>query len=192
MAVPAPHPSVWVSLGVVALVVWRLYARVRRMIGRQQLSRVRPWFTVVLFPLLIVLLLLGALAHPLHALTLLAGVGLGVGLGVYGLHLTRFEQTPQGLFYTPSAHLGIALSLLLFGRVAYRLAQFYLLASSTALTSADFVRSPLTLAIFGTLAGYYTAYAIGLLRWRKRVSALGVTGAPEPAPAVQATELPPT
>jgi hypothetical protein len=31
------------------------------------------------------------------------------------------------------------------------------------------VRSPLTLFIFGTLAGYRVAYAIGLLRWRHRV-----------------------
>ncbi len=30
--------------------------------------------------------------------------------------------------------------------------------------------SPLTLAIFGTLAGYYVTYAIGLLRWRARVA----------------------
>lgn len=191
MAIPAPHPSLLVSCGVVALVAWRLYARMRRMIGRQRLSRVRPWVTVVLFPVLVLVLSLGSLAHPAHAVTLLAGVALGVGLGVYGLRLTRFEQTPQGLFYTPSAHLGIALSLLLFGRVAYRLAQVYLLASSTAATPADFVRSPLTLAIFGTLAGYYTAYAIGLLRWRHRVSTLGVAVAPEPAPAAQGAEPPP-
>ena len=32
--------------------------------------------------------------------------------------------------------------------------------------------SPLTMAIFGTLAGYYVTYAIGLLRWRAQVSRL--------------------
>jgi len=31
--------------------------------------------------------------------------------------------------------------------------------------------SPLTMAIFGTLAGYYVSYAIGLLRWRAQVAA---------------------
>jgi hypothetical protein len=172
MAIPAPHPSLLVSIGVVALVAWRFYSRVRRMIGRQRLSRVRPWVTVALFPLLIVVFGLGSLAHPANALSLLAGVALGVGLGVYGLRLTRFEQTPQALFYTPSAHLGIALSALLFGRVAYRLAQLYLATPGglrMPASPADFVSSPLTLAIFGTLAGYYTAYAVGLLRWRQRV-----------------------
>jgi len=33
----------------------------------------------------------------------------------------------------------------------------------------DFVRSPLTLAVFGLLAGYYIGYAIGLARWHHRV-----------------------
>ena len=33
---------------------------------------------------------------------------------------------------------------------------------------AHFVRSPLTLAVLGTVAGYYAAYAAGLLRWRAR------------------------
>jgi len=36
--------------------------------------------------------------------------------------------------------------------------------------SDNFTRSPLTLAIFGLLAGYYKAYAIGLLRWRARAA----------------------
>jgi hypothetical protein len=35
----------------------------------------------------------------------------------------------------------------------------------------DFTRSPLTLLIFGVLAGYYMTYAVGLLRWRKRTAA---------------------
>lgn len=170
MAIAAPHPSWFVSLGVAALIAWRLYSRVRRLVGRQKLSRVRPWITVVLFPTLLLVLLLGALVHPVNALSLVAGAGLGAALGVYGLRLTRFEPTPQGLFYTPSAHLGLALSLLFIGRVAYRLAQFYVAADGPVpMSPNDFVRSPLTLAIFGTLAAYYVAYAIGLLRWARRV-----------------------
>jgi hypothetical protein len=34
----------------------------------------------------------------------------------------------------------------------------------------DFARSPLTLCVFGLLAGYYIAYAIGLVRWRAQAS----------------------
>lgn len=167
------HPSASVTLGIVALLAWRVCSRVRRMVGRQTLSRVRPWVTVTLFPLLIAMVLLGALVHPVNAAALLAGVCAGVALGVYGLKLTKFETTPQGLSYTPSAHLGIALSLLLAARIGYRLVQFYFAADAIDMgdgSHMEFVRSPMTLIIFGTLAGYYVSYAVGLIRWRMRVT----------------------
>ncbi len=163
------HPiTLLLPVGVAALVGWRLYSRIKRMVGRQRLSKVRPWVTLCVFPLLVVLLLLGSLSHPYVALALVAGVVVGAALGLYGLRLTKFEQTPLGLFYTPSAHLGIALSLLLIARIGYRAAQLYLTPNAIQEGSTAFARSPLTLLIFGTLAGYYVAYAVGLLRWRRR------------------------
>lgn len=161
------HPSsLLVSTGIVALVGWRVYTRVKRLIGRQRLSAIRPWLTVVIFPILALALLLASWAHPAGALALAGGVTAGVALGFYGLRLTRFERTPEGFFYTPNAHLGIALSSLLLLRIGYRVAQLYFAAGAISEPPTAFVRSPLTLLIFGTLAGYYVAYAIGLLRWR--------------------------
>jgi len=124
--IATPHPSLLVSVGMAALIAWRTYSRVRRTIGRQAFSRTRALVTVVLFPLLLLSILFGAQAHPANLLALAAGAGLGVALGSYGLRLTKFEATPLGLFYTPSAHLGIALSLLFIGRIGYRFAQLYL------------------------------------------------------------------
>jgi hypothetical protein len=162
-----PHPSLFASAGVALLVGWRLYSRVRRMIGRQQLKRWRPRVTVTFFPLVLLLLAVLSLAHPVNLAALAGGAASGYGLGRYGLGLTRFEQTPRGRFYTPSAHLGIALSLLFASRVIYRLLQTYGVLDGGPSSSADFFRSPLTLAIFGLLAGYYVTYAIGLLRWAR-------------------------
>jgi hypothetical protein len=159
-------PSI-VLLALIPLIVWRLYSRIRRMVGRQRLSRIRPWVSVFLFPVLVLLLALLSRHHPVALGTLCGGLAAGALLAVYGLRLTRFERTPQGLFYTPNAYLGVALSLLLVGRVLYRLVQVYSGDALTAAASSDFVRSPATLAIFGTLAGYYVAYAAGLLRWRR-------------------------
>lgn len=173
-----PQPSLFVSIGVGALVLWRVYSRIRRMVGRQKLSNIRPWITITVFPLVLALLLLSSVPHPYTALALLAGVGCGVGLGVYGLRLTKFEKTAEGMFYTPNAHLGIALSLLLMGRLAYRLVQLFVLTGQAAPAGPeDFTRSSLTLFIFGTLVGYYVTYAIGLLRWRQRVGRDGATPA---------------
>jgi hypothetical protein len=153
------------------LLAWRIYARVKRMVGKQRLSKVRPWITVILFPALCVLLSLATLAHPERLALLAAGLGLGAGLGVYGLRKTTFEPTKQGLFYTPNAHLGIALSLLFVGRIVWRLVEVFVLSPQLPHGTDDFARSPLTLAVFGLLAGYYVTYAIGLLRWRYRVLA---------------------
>src|SRR6478735_138773 len=165
------HPTaLLLPAGVAALVGWRLYSRVRRMVGRQRLSKVRPWVTICLFPLLVAVLLVGSLAHRHVAFALMAGVAAGAALGVYGLRLTKFEPTATGLFYTPNVHLGVALSFLFIARIGYRAVQLYALPSSLQEGSAAFARSPLTLLIFGMLAGYYVAYAVGLLRWSHRVN----------------------
>lgn len=178
----AVHPSALVSIAVVALIAWRLYRKVRRMVGRQPLRIGRAWLTVVFFPVILGLLALTALVAPMNGLALLAGGAIGAGLGVWGLRLTRFEATPAGLFYTPNLHLGIALSLLFVGRIAYRIVMVALagqaLADAQPLT---FTRSPLTLAIFATLAAYYTAYAAGLIAWRGRAQ----RAAPAPLPPAQ-------
>lgn len=156
--------------GLAAFLIWRIYSRVRRMVGRQRLSRWRPRATIVFFPILLVILIAESLTEPMSILALLGGVALGVVLGIAGHRLTRFECMPDGLFYTPNAHLGIALSLLLMLRIGYRMVPL-LLAGEDALTMpADFTRSPLTLLLLGMLTSYYVTYAIGLLRWSRRVS----------------------
>jgi hypothetical protein len=166
----APAPNLYPFLIIVPLVAWRAYSRIKRNIGRQTLSKVRPFITMAIFPLLAVLLGWQAVGHSRpELLYALAGGIIGGGvLGYYGIKHTKFEVTPQGLFYTPNAHIGIALSVLLIGRLLYRM---FVYAQTTP---DDFAASPLTLGIFGLLAGYYVTYAIGLTRWRLSVGQ-GVT-----------------
>jgi len=83
-------------------------------------------------------------------------------LGVFGTRHTKFENTPQGIFYTPNAHIGIALSVIFFGRIVYRIFQVY----PNGQTNPADLSTPLTLSIFGLLAGYYVTYAIGLIRYK--------------------------
>jgi hypothetical protein len=151
---------------VVALIAWRVYSRIRRVIGRQRLSTLRPWITVIVFPLVLVLILATSLLHPLTAVAVITGAAVGIALGLLGTRLTKFEVTPAGLFYTPNAHLGIALSLLLVLRIGYRIVTLAMVGQNLDPQSMQLGTSPLTMAIFGTLAGYYVTYAIGLLRWR--------------------------
>jgi len=167
---PAPtHLPTLALVGSAMLIGWRLVVRVRRLVGRQRFSRSRSRLSVVVFAVVVLALLAGSLGEPGRALAEIAGVGLGVGLAVYGLRATRFEVTPGGLFYTPSAHIGVVLSVLLAARIGTRLVQVY--AASAAFSEPPFglVRSPLTMFVVGTLAGYYAWYAMGLLRWSNAV-----------------------
>jgi hypothetical protein len=155
-------------LGVITVfVIWRMYIRVRRIVGRQKFSPIYSWASVCFLPILIAMLLVAAFPDPLLSLSELAGAALGVALGMYGLRHTKFEVSSDGHFYTPGAHIGIALALLFIGRVTYKLIHKYMLTSSYTQSPAEIVESPLTLFIIGTLVGYFATYAFGLLRWRR-------------------------
>jgi len=159
--------STLILLGVLALLAWRVYARLKRLVGRQRSSAPRHWIGIVLYSLLSVLLALTALIHPESLAGLLGGLAVGAGLAVIGLRLTKFEATAEGYFYTPNAHIGVALSMLFVCRIAYRVIQVTVLHQPG--DPQAFTRSPLTLIAFGMLAGYFITYAIGMLRWRARV-----------------------
>jgi hypothetical protein len=143
------------------LIAWSIYRRIRRNIGRQKLHPRRAITSIVILSLVSVLIV----GMSLQNTSLLPGFGggllLGVVLGFVGLRLTRFETTDEGHFYTPNAHIGVALSLLLVGRVAYR---FWVLRDiSTAPAHPPPMQSPLTFFIIGLTIGYYFVYQVGLL-----------------------------
>jgi hypothetical protein len=164
-----PGANVLPFLIMIPLIAWRMYSRIKRNIGRQTYSKRRPWVTMAIFPLLIVLLGVGAYSHHRPALlaAMAGGIVGGIVLGFYGNKHTKFEVTPEGMFYTPNAHIGIALSVLFIGRVIYRMFVLYSMDPSTVQAPGDLTGSPLTLGIFGLLAGYYVTYAVGLVRWRR-------------------------
>ena len=152
------------------LIAWRVYRRMRRLIGRQRSKAWRHWTAAVFFPLLIGMLALATLARPAALAILAAAVAVGLGLAMWGLSLTRFERTPEAIFYTPNAHIGIALSLLLVARVLYRMFEIATMPLPRGGAGMqDFARSPLTLVVLGMLASYYAAYAVGVLLHRHRL-----------------------
>ena len=154
------------------VVLLMLYRRLRRHVGRQLLQPWRLAMRLAGVGIAAVALLLigiaGALAGSMAGLGVLAGLAAGIVLGSYGLRLTRFETTVDGRFYTPNSWLGIGLSALMLGRLAYRfivvrdVSQAAPLGDPTVLGTLH--RSPLTLAIAGLLVGYFLRYTLGL--WR--------------------------
>lgn len=152
-----------VAAVLVPFVMWRVYQRIKRLMVRQHSQAWRHWISLILFPVLLVLLGVAALAHPQALAGMAAGIAAGAALGVLGLRKTQYEHIGSEFFYTPNAHIGVLVSMLFVGRLLYRGYEFYVLGTAQP---QDFASSPLTLAVFGILAGYYTMYAAGLLRWR--------------------------
>jgi hypothetical protein len=171
---PAPNPSLITWLVLVPLIAWRMVSRFKRLTQRQRLSRIRPWITLTIFPLIVSMLAMTAFLpqhepQPMKLIWLAAGLTAGALLSIYGLKMTQFEAIKgEGLFYTPHAPLGIVLFALFAVRVLWRLGDLAL-RGSNASQGPEFVLSPYTLAPVGLFAGYYIAYAIGLLMWRWKV-----------------------
>ena len=144
------------------LFAWSIYRRVRRNIGRQKLRPRRAVTSIIILSAVTVLVAITA-AHNTHSLLGLGG-GLSPGalLGLAGLRLTKFETTEEGHFYTPNTHIGIALSVLFAGRIAYKM---FIAAGNAAAAPNPAVplQSPLTLFIFGLTVGYYIVYQAGIL-----------------------------
>jgi hypothetical protein len=149
-----------VPILLVGLFAWRMYRRVRRNIGRQNLHPRRAITSIVILSVVSVLIISTSLQNTNLLLGFGGGLLPGVLLGFIGLHLTRFETTDEGHFYTPNTHIGVALSLLLAGRIAYRFWVFrdILTAQNPTLP----FQSPLTLFILGLTVGYYIVYQTGL------------------------------
>jgi cytochrome b561 len=151
----------------VPAIAWRVSSRVRRLVKRQQSIAWRHWTASAFFPLLGMMLGFAAWSNGAAFAALVVGAAIGAGLGLWGLRLTRFENTSHGLYFTPNAYLGLAVSLLLVCRILYRLVEIAV-AGEVPPAGQNVTRNPSTLLVFGVLSGYYTLYSIGLLRERRK------------------------
>jgi hypothetical protein len=170
------NQSLLFSILMGVIVVFAIFRRVRRNIGRQPVQPTAMQFRIALLALVAVLIAVPALRDMLLIGAFGAGIVAGAALGWFGLRHTKFERTAEGSFYTPHTYIGLALSALLIGRIAYRLLTVYppLNAASQGtgqVPLAALQTSPLTLAIFGVLIGYYTLYYAGVLRVSKNAPA---------------------
>lgn len=151
-----------------AVLLWAVYRRVRRNFGRQAVNRTRLMWRAALLTVVGALILVGSARSPALLAALAGGAVAGAALGVVGLRHTLFETTSEGRFYTPHTYLGVAVTALFLGRLLYRLASLYLGAEAAVQASQDpfaaYQRSPLTLAVFGVLVGYYLIFNVGVLR----------------------------
>ena len=164
-------------------IAWVMYRRIRRNIGRQKLSPARMQWRIGILGILGALVLATSLRDMNLFSAMAAGLAGGIALAWFGLRHTKFENTPEGNFYTPHTYIGMFVSVLLLARIAYRFIVVY--PAMQAATQADanpfaaYQKSPLTLAILGVVVGYYVAYYLGVLA-KSRSMTTAVTQEPQP------------
>lgn len=168
LAALPPQLSMVAMAGVAAFICWRLYHRVRSAVGRQAYVASRSWSGVVVFPLIACLLLVGAWSKPPLLAVEAAGLCFGALLSFWGLRLTRFESSASGFFYTPNPYMGVALTALLFCGIGYRILMVRALVVQQDISPLSVVIAPVPLAVIGTMAGYYSCFAAGIILRHRR------------------------
>ncbi len=161
------HIPATALIALIPLLIWRIYSRIKRHLGPQKSILWRHIVVVILYPLALTALCIHALQYTSSLISLALGILIGLALAIYSLRVTRFEYLNLNFFYTPSAHIGITLSLILTGRLLYRLYE----VCGGGITPEELEglsESPATLLILGTFFGYYLSYTIGILRKRSR------------------------
>lgn len=157
--------ALWLLL--LPLSLWQRYrlGKARRL-ARPWLVKLNGW--VLLLSLLLFLLSMvitnlwwpGALAYAA------VGVGVGLALGIIGLWLSRFESTPQGLYYTPNPWLILALTLLVTARIVMGFVEVWRYwQGNQSLAIIPVLDHASLFAVAGLVLGYYLAYTWGL--WRR-------------------------
>ena len=156
-------------LFLVPLLVWRIYSRLKKLVARQKSQLWRHRLVAFGVPALIVFLATTTKFDILPLSSLGAGVLAGGWLGVLGIKLSRFEQVGKDYYFTQHRYLGLAITMLFIARLLYRGMEIYLNTRlDVPVPPPPFGQSPLTMAAYGMVTGYYAAYAWGLLRWRQR------------------------
>jgi hypothetical protein len=148
------------------LLVWRIYSRLKGMMARQRSIVSRHWTGLGVFAAMVIVPGSELVSRPALLAWLTVGAVAGIAYGIWGLRLTRFEDTGQGYYFTPNARLGILIAMLFVARLMY--IGFEIYANQGAGTPMPrLTDSPLTLLSLGLAAGYFATYSAGLLRWRR-------------------------
>jgi hypothetical protein len=153
----------WIILPVVA---WRVVVRLRRLLVRQRYSALIQWARATSLGLLTIFIALVAIAENSSSIALAVGLAVGALLGAWGVRLTTFEHVYGQLHFQPDRYLGLALALLLLGRIGWRLLAGPI--EQEGWTLAAFVRNPSTMLLFGLFSAHFIVYALGLIYWAGR------------------------
>jgi hypothetical protein len=149
------------------LLVWRIHSRLKTQMARQRSILSRHYTGLFVFVVMILLPATELGDRPFQLAALAAGAIGGIALANYGLRRTRFEDTPEGYFFTPPSRMGILVAMLLVARVLYLGVEIYMNQGSNR-PNPRFTDSPITMVCLGMTAAYFATFSAALMRWRQR------------------------
>lgn len=164
-------PLVLLALLVLWLVLLPLALWQRYRLGKARrkawpwLVKSNAWLLLVSSVVFLAGMALTTLWWPGALVYALAGMGAGLILGMVGLRLSRFEYTPQGMFYTPNAWLILGLTLLVVLRLTLSLVELWRYwQGAGALAGVPVFEHASLFAVAGLLLGYTLCFHWGLRR----------------------------
>ncbi|HET8630389.1 MAG TPA: hypothetical protein VFL91_23470 [Thermomicrobiales bacterium] len=168
----------------VFVILFVVFRRARGLLSRQKIRPSRMLLRLGLFAILGAVVLALTATHPLTLAGGVVGLALGLALAWFGLRLTRFEDLPEGTYYTPNVYIGLAVFAIFLVRFVYRFAEVALttnalashpaaapgtpFAAGAANPFAQYSQDPLTSAAYFLLIGYYVWYYTALLLRQRR------------------------
>jgi hypothetical protein len=152
----------------VPFLVWRIYQRLKSQMLRQRSIMSRHYTGLLVFGAMLVVPATELGDRPLSLAALAGGAIAGIGIGTYGLRRTRFEDTPEGYFFTPPMRMGVLVGMLLVARVIYLGIEIYMNQGSSQ-PNPRFSDSPATMLCLGISAAYFATFSASLMRWRQRL-----------------------
>ncbi|WP_198120294.1 hypothetical protein [Massilia rhizosphaerae] len=155
-------------IALVPLLVWRIYSRLKNQMTRQRSIVSRHYTGVIVFAAMVLVPGTELGDRPFQLAALAAGAIAGIALGSYGLRRTRFEDTPEGYFFTPPSRMGVLVAMVLVARVIYLGIEIYMNQGSNR-PNPRFTDSPVTMLCLGLTAAYFATFSVGLMRWRQRM-----------------------
>ena len=99
----------------------------------------------------------------------LAGFGAGCALGLLGLALTRWENTPTALYFTPNRWLVLLVTFAVAARMIYGFWRIWHAWRTSGPDSSWLAAAaiPGSMAVGALVLGYYVAYSTGIA-WQSR------------------------
>ena len=156
-----------VLLLLVPLAIWRIYTRLRRLMGRTRSELWRHYLAAVAMSAVLGVLAATLLGKWDAFAALVVGAAVGAALGYRNMQLTRLENTAEGFFYTPNRRLGLLVAMLFISRLIYRLFEAYLHMHNQIPLDPDFLGNPVSAVLFGLLCAFYGVYSCLLIQWRR-------------------------